>query len=213
MGRRALGKIDTQIDLTHHLFRREGLPQSWDPGEFFSTNRLLEVEIGSGKGLFLQRQGTARPDKNFLGIEISLKYARFAASRLARAGVDNACVLHADARHVFSEILPDASVAAVHIYFPDPWWKKRHHKRRLLNPDFVAQMSRTIMSGGCLHFWTDVEETFIAGLAALETDAHLQGPHEVLAAEAFHDLDYQTHFERRMRLGGKKVFRSQFLRA
>ncbi|MBC19208.1 MAG: tRNA (guanosine(46)-N7)-methyltransferase TrmB [Planctomycetaceae bacterium] len=212
MGRRALGKINAQLDLTRHLFQSDGLPQPWDPQKIFSTNCLPEVEIGSGKGLFLQRHGTARPEKNLLGIEISLKYARFAASRLARSKVDNARVVHADARHVFSEIFPDASLAAVHIYFPDPWWKKRHHKRRLLNPDFVAQLSRTIIRGGHLHFWTDVEETFTAGLAALETDARLDGPQEVIATQAVHDLDYQTHFERRMRLSGKKIYRSKFVR-
>ena len=213
MGRRALGKVDSQLDLAGYLFRAEDLPQPWDPAQIFSTPQPLAVEIGSGKGLFLQRQSAAEPETNFFGIEISLKYARFAASRLTRAGISNACVVHGDARGIFSDIFPDASLAAVHIYFPDPWWKKRHHKRRLLNPDFVMQLSRTMMEGGRLHFWTDVEETFTEGIAALKTDPRLQGPQDVVAAEATHDLDYQTHFERRMRLGGKKIFRSQFVRA
>ena len=212
MGRRALGKVDSQIDLTSHLLSGKSLPQPWDQEQLFTASCPLEVEIGSGKGLFLQRQGTALPQKNFLGIEISLKYARFAASRLARAGVANACVVHADARQVFSEIFPDASLAAIHIYFPDPWWKKRHHKRRLLNENFVGQLSRTLISGGYLHFWTDVQETFDAGIAALKTDAQLQGPQEVIPSQAEHDLDYQTHFERRMRLSGKKIFRSEYIR-
>ena len=212
MGRRALGKVDSQIDLTSHLLSGKSLPQPWDQEQIFAASCPLEVEIGSGKGLFLQRQGTALPQKNFLGIEISLKYARFAASRLARAEVTNACVVHADARQVFSEIFPDASLAAIHIYFPDPWRKKRHHKRRLLNENFVGQLSRTLISGGYLQFWTDVQETFDAGIAALKTDAHLQGPQEVVPSQAAHDLDYQTHFERRMRLSGKKIFRSEYIR-
>ena len=212
MGRRALGKIDSQLDLAGYLLRTEDLPRPWDSEQIFSTRQPLAVEIGSGKGLFLQRQGAAQPETNFIGIEISLKYARFAASRLARAAITNACVIHGDAREIFSDILPDASLAAVHVYFPDPWWKKRHHKRRLLNPEFVMELSRTMMEGSNLHFWTDVEETFTEGIAALKTDARLRGPEEVVAAEAAHDLDYQTHFERRMRLSGKKIFRSQFMR-
>ena len=212
MGRRALGKIDSQLDLAGCLLRTEDLPQPWDPGQIFSTSQPLAVEIGSGKGLFLQRQGAAQPEINFIGIEIAQKYARFAASRLTRAAITNARVVHGDAREIFSDFLPDATLAAVHIYFPDPWWKKRHHKRRLLNPNFVMQLSRTMMKGSCLHFWTDVEETFTEGIAALKTDARLCGPEEVVAAEATHDLDYQTHFERRMRLSGKKIFRSQFVR-
>ncbi len=212
MGRRALGKVDPRLDLTSHLFSEKTLPQPWDPEKVFTESGPLEIEIGSGKGLFLHREATASPQKNLLGIEISLKYARFAASRLARAEIANACVVHADARQIFSEMLPDGSLAAIHIYFPDPWWKKRHHKRRLLNPAFVHQLSRTLVDGGCLHFWTDVQETFEAGLAALRTDDRLQGPHEVTPSQATHDLDYQTHFERRMRLSGKEIFRSEFIR-
>ena len=212
MGRRSLGKCDPQLDLSGHLLSAKCLPQPWDQKEVFPRCQAMEVEVGTGKGLFLRRQASTETEKNFLGIEISSKYARFAASRLAQQALTNARVVHADARHVFSETLPDASLTAIHIYFPDPWWKKRHHKRRLLTPVFVQQLSRTLISGGILHFWTDVSETYEAGLIALATDDRLQGPQGVAPREAEYDLDYQTHFERRMRLSGKPIFRSEFIR-
>ena len=212
MGRRALGKSDPRLDLTSHLVTAQRLPQLWDQEQLFPTSQPLEVEVGSGKGLFLYRQATASPQKNLLGIEISSKYARFSASRLARAGLTNARVVHADARQVFCEMLPDASLAAIHIYFPDPWWKKRHHKRRLLTAGFASQISRTLISGGFLHFWTDVAETYEAGLTVLNADNYLEGPYAVLSRDAEHDLDYQTHFERRMRLRGKDIYRAEFMR-
>ncbi len=86
------------------------------------------------------------------GIEIAAKYARFAAARLAKLGVPNAAVVHGDALRFFAEVLPDASVSAVHIYFPDPWWKKRHLKRRIIRPSFVADVFRTLEPGGCFTF-------------------------------------------------------------
>jgi tRNA (guanine-N7-)-methyltransferase len=189
------------------------LPQPWGQTKLFAvSSRPLEVEIGTGKGLFLQHEATAKPEANFMGIEISEKYARFAAARLAKRGLENALVVHADARRVFSERLPAESLAAVHVYFPDPWWKKRHHKRRILTAAFVGQIARTLESGGRLHFWTDVEETFDNGLAILATEGTLCGPNKVVPREALHDLDYRTHFERRMRLVGKEVYRAEFVK-
>ena len=94
----------------------------------FDRDAPLEIEVGSGKGLFLQSAASTNPDHNFLGIEIATKYARFAAARLARSGLPNAVMVHGDAQPIFAELLPDNSLAAVHVYFPDPWWKKRHRK-------------------------------------------------------------------------------------
>ncbi len=69
-------------------------------------------------------------------------------------------MIHGDAQRVFAEVLPEVSVAAVHVYFPDPWWKKRHRKRRVMNERFLRDVERVLIPGGALHFWTDVEEYF-----------------------------------------------------
>ena len=210
MGRRALRKIDPTLDLSRHLKTWDELPRPWDAAAWFGRNAPLEVEVGSGKGLFLYAAATNGPAHDFLGVEIAQKYARFAAARLARAGLANALVLNANAERLFSELLPTASLAAVHVYFPDPWWKKRHHKRRVMNDRFLRNVERTLSTGGAFHFWTDVREYFDATLALIAAETSLAGPLQVAERPAAHNLDYRTHFERRTRLGGDSVYRAEF---
>ncbi|MGD9646022.1 MAG: tRNA (guanosine(46)-N7)-methyltransferase TrmB, partial [Pirellulales bacterium] len=167
MPRRAPRRVDPALDLSRHLLGFDDVPRPWDPARLFGRTAPVEIEVGSGKGLFLSGAAAARPDVDFLGIEIARKFAQAVAARLARAAVTNARVLNADAQRLFAEVLPDASLAAVHVYFPDPWWKKRHHKRRLMNERFVRDVERTLLPGGLLHFWTDVEEYFTESLETL----------------------------------------------
>jgi tRNA (guanine-N7-)-methyltransferase len=210
MARRALRKIDPSLDLTQHLKTWDDLPKPWDAQPLFRRVAPLEVEVGSGKGLFLESAAIASPDRNFVGIEIAAKYSRFAAARLAKRQLANAVLVHGDAQRVFKELLPDNCLAAVHIYFPDPWWKKRHHKRRVVNEQFLGHAVRTLAPGGRLHYWTDVRERFEEVLELIATKPELIGPLEVLQRPAQHDLDYRTHFERRMRLNDLPVYRAEF---
>jgi tRNA (guanine-N7-)-methyltransferase len=122
----------------------------------------------------------------------------------------NAVIVHGDAQRIFRELLPDDSLAAVHVYFPDPWWKKRHHKRRVMNPAFLKDVARDLAPGARLHFWTDVKDYYDATLALLAEQALLVGPLAVAQRPAGHDLDYRTHFERRMRLSDLPVYRAEF---
>lgn len=210
MTRRALRKIGTGLDLARWLKTYDELPRPWDAAVLFGRRRPLEVELGSGKGLFLSRATAAQPETNFLGLEVSYKYARHSAARLAQQRAANGCVVHGDGLRVFSELLADRSVAAVHVYFPDPWWKARHKKRRVMNAGFLADVERTLIPGGTLHFWTDVQEYFETSLALIADRTRLQGPFEVPELAPAHDLDYRTHFERRTRLGAAPVFRAEF---
>jgi tRNA (guanine-N7-)-methyltransferase len=168
--------------------------------------------VGSGKGLFLQTAAAHSPEHDFLGIEIGRKYARFTAARLARHELSNAVVVHGDGMKLFREILPGESLAAVHVYFPDPWWKKRHHKRRLLNEPFLKDVVRVLNANGRLHFWTDVKEYYDRTLELISMQNGLQGPIEVPEEAPAHNLDYRTHFERRTRLQDAPVYRSEFVK-
>src|SRR5262245_30876880 len=210
MGRRALRKTDPSLDLSRQLFAWKQLPQPWDASRLFGREAPLEIEVGSGKGLFLAAAAAGAPERNFVGVEIARKYAHFTAARLVKRGLTNATVLNGDGQRLFSELLPNGSLAAVHVYFPDPWWKKRHHKRRLMNERFLGDVARTLAAGGSLHFWTDVAEYFSATLALVAQNTSFDGPLPVAEKEAEHDLDYRTHFERRMRLVGDNVYRSEF---
>ena len=210
MPRRALRKLDPELDLSFHLRTIEDLPRPFTAGGVFPRDAPLEVEVGSGKGLFLQSAAVGTPNHSFLGVEIAGKYARFAAARLAGHSLSNAIVVHGDAQRLFGELFPDDTLAAVHVYFPDPWWKKRHHKRRVMNGPFVRQVARSLAPGGALHFWTDVRERFDATLELIAEHTELAGPIEVAERPAEHNLDYRTHFERRMRLAERPIFRAEF---
>lgn len=221
MGRRALRKIDPELDLSGYLLPFEGLPRPWDPVTVFDRVAPLEVEVGSGKGMFLCQASVENPAHDFLGIEIAPKYARLAAARLAKLGVPNAAVVQGDALRVFAEILPADSVHMVHIYFPDPWWKKRHRKRRVIRPEFIADLMRTLRPGGLVHFWTDVEPYFEegrdifrqGGFEEVRVAAEIRAP----SAEEGGPLPegrppggYVTHFERRMRLQAVPVYKALY---
>jgi len=210
MGRRALRKVNPSLDLSHNLRQFDQLPRPWNAAELFGREAPLEVEIGSGKGLFLRTAAAAQPEVDYLGIEIAPRYAQFAAAGLARRGLVNAIVVVGDAVRLFEELLPADCLAAVHLYFPDPWWKRRHKKRRVIRESFLAELERTLRPGGTLHFWTDVVEYFRTGLALAASETRLEGPFEVPEAAAVGDLDYHTHFERRTRLHGQPVYRAEF---
>jgi tRNA (guanine-N7-)-methyltransferase len=210
MGRRALRKIDPKIDLSGHLKTFEQLPKPWDPSVLFGRSAPLEIEVGSGKGLFLRSHAAMRPDTDFLGIEIAHRYAEFTAASLAKRELRNAVIVSGDAIRIFTELLPDDSLNAVHVYFPDPWWKTRHRKRRVMRETFVCHVQRVLRPGGSLHFWTDVEEYFQVTLQLLAEKTTLIGPIEVPESPAEHDMAYRTHFERRMRLASEPIYRSEF---
>jgi tRNA (guanine-N7-)-methyltransferase len=212
MPRRAPRRVDPALDLSRHLLAADDVPRPWDAPRLFGRTAPLEIEVGSGKGLFLTAAAAAWPDVDFLGIEIARKFALAVAARLVRAGVTNARVLVGDAQRLFAEVLPDNALAAVHVYFPDPWWKKRHHKRRLMNERFVRDVERTLLPGGVLHFWTDVAEYYTATLELIPRVTSLGPPREVAERAAEHDLDYRTHFERRMRLHGQPIYRAEFVK-
>jgi tRNA (guanine-N7-)-methyltransferase len=170
----------------------------------FGNSRPVEIEIGFGKGLFLLDSAMARPDVNFLGVEIERKYQLFTANRIAKRGLANVRLVCADARNFLRDRVPAHSVQTVHVYFPDPWWKRRHHKRRLWTPEFAAQCERVLLPGGRLHVATDVEEYF-AVIAALLAERECLRP---LQATETSDRDFLTNFDRKSREAGRPVYRS-----
>jgi len=127
----------------------------FDPHSFFGRRAPLEVEIGSGKARFLIASSRACPSHDFLGIERSLSYYRVCRERLERAGLANARVVRADGRLFVETALAPDSVVAFHIYFPDPWPKKKQKKRRLLDGIFLELLSARLVRGGTLRVATD----------------------------------------------------------
>jgi tRNA (guanine-N7-)-methyltransferase len=131
-------------------------PRAW----FIDPTRPLEIEVGSGKGTFLVQEagGTDRRSSNFLGIEWAREYAEYAADRIQRHGLTNVRILHTDAGEFLRWRTPDAIATVIHLYFPDPWPKNRHHRRRMFQDRFLIDARRILIPAGELRVVTDHED-------------------------------------------------------
>src|SRR4051812_40957479 len=133
-------------------------PISWT--ELYGNDHPVELEIGMGKGTFLTEQAKARPEVNFFGIEWANWFWRYASDRLRRNSCTNARTIRAEAGFFLREFVRPSTLSVIHIYFPDPWPKARHHKRRLIQPAFMPLVERALIPGGRLQIVTDHREYF-----------------------------------------------------
>jgi tRNA (guanine-N7-)-methyltransferase len=140
--------------------KTEDLNGKNDFAQIFGRSGPVHIEIGTGKGTFLLNQAKAESGDNFLGIEWARKYYRHAVDRIGRWGLSNVRIIRTDAASFIADFVPDESVDRFHIYFPDPWPKKRHHKRRFLCPANLAHLIRCLKAGGQLRIATDHTEYF-----------------------------------------------------
>lgn len=134
--------------------------ENLDWRELFGNDHPVEVELGTGKGGFLLRRALTCPERNLLGVEWANRYFRFAADRLRRHGVTNARMVRTDAAHFIRVLCPRDSIQVLHVYHPDPWPKKRHHKRRLFQKPFVDAAVACLVPGGRWAVQTDHAEYF-----------------------------------------------------
>src|SRR4051812_36406684 len=185
----------------------EKLPRPLNFTELFTNDNPLEIEIGIGKGTFITEQAKARPDVNFLGIEWAKWFWRYASDRLRRSNCTNARTVRAEASFFLNEFVPPASVDVLHIYFPDPWPKARHHKRRLIQPKFLPVIARVLKPGARLQVVTDHRGYWEENIEPT-----------IRAAEGFEVVDYNrpgsagegefvgTNFERKYAREGRPFF-------
>ena len=127
-----------------------------DPAQVFGRDAPLVVEIGYGMGQSLVQMAAAAPEKNFLGIEVHLPGVGSLLNLAEQAGCTNLRTYKEDAIEVLKQ-LPDNSVDTIQLFFPDPWQKKKHHKRRIVQPEFAASLRRVLKVGGIFHMATDWE--------------------------------------------------------
>ena len=126
----------------------------------FGRHGPVHIEVGSGKGTFLLHQARAQPSDNFLGIEWARRYYRYAVDRIGRWDLKNVRVIRTDAAGFIAESVPRGSVDCFHIYFPDPWPKKRHHKRRFICPANLEHLIRCLKTAGQIRIATDHADYF-----------------------------------------------------
>jgi len=144
---------DIAVDLSNYLC-------PMDLQNLFHRPAPVQLEIGPGKGAFLLNQARAHPELNFLGLEWANEFYRYCADRMRRWQMTNVRILRADARDFLARCVRDHSVQTVHIYFPDPWPKRRHHKRRFFTPANALHVWRCLTPGGQLRTATDHAEYF-----------------------------------------------------
>jgi len=177
-------------------------PFAW--GDLFGREALVEVEIGSGKGNTLLALAAADPDADFLGIEVGSKWIRLARARIIRAGLTNARLVGGEAQWVLERYLPAGGLGRVHIYFPDPWPKKRHAKRRLFQPTFPPLLRRVLAAEGEVRVATDHAPYHAQITEVMEVAGWRVDP----AAEW--DEGPVSSFERKYREQGREIFRVVF---
>ncbi|MBI2871342.1 MAG: tRNA (guanosine(46)-N7)-methyltransferase TrmB [Candidatus Omnitrophica bacterium] len=170
------------------------------------SSRPLEVEIGCGKGRFLIDRAGANPGVQFVGIERASKWVRLAQDRGGRRSHENLQIVKGDAREIVSYEIPTSSVARFHIYFPDPWPKRRHRKRRLITEDFLKLLHDRLAKEGWIHFVTDFEDYYTG-----TRDLALKEPRlwsRVLEGGSGHLSEgrEKTHYEARYLAEGRPLY-------
>jgi tRNA (guanine-N7-)-methyltransferase len=176
----------------------------------FGNDHPVEIEVGFGKGGWLVEAAEHRRDVNFLGIEVMRGLQLYVANRLARRGLNHVRVLCSDAKYFLTHHVAAGSVGAVHVYFPDPWWKARHKKRRVFTAEFAAAAERVIVPGGTLKIATDVEEYF-----GVMTELVAERPVFVEISRSVESAPPEgpmTNFERKAHARGGSVWRANYTR-
>jgi tRNA (guanine-N7-)-methyltransferase len=175
------GRItEAQKRALEELLPRYGVAPGEAPLDFvalFGRDAPVHVEIGFGNGEALAAMASAHPENNYLGIEVHRPGVGALLRRLEAEGLANVRVASTDAKELLARRIAEGSLSAVYIFFPDPWHKQRHHKRRLVQAEFVALLARKLKPGGLLHLATDWEDyaqhmlAVLAGTAAFENTA------------------------------------------
>jgi tRNA (guanine-N7-)-methyltransferase len=176
--------------------------------EVFGSDVPLEVELGVGKGLFLLDWAVAHPTVGLVGVERVRKYMKVAALRAARRGLVNVRLVHTTAEDLLFRCLAEGTLAAAHVYFPDPWPKKRHHKRRFFRPSNVARLADVLVPGGLLRVKTD-HDTYASVIREVLAKEPRLTP---VAVEAAFDGLPVTNFEVKYARESRRVHRFAYRR-
>ncbi|MBK1852880.1 MULTISPECIES: tRNA (guanosine(46)-N7)-methyltransferase TrmB [unclassified Marinobacter] len=176
------------------LSREDGMI---DPRQVFGRDAMLNLEIGFGMGRSLAEMAEAAPEQDFIGVEVHLPGVGALLKDIEERGLENVRVYNIDANDVIDLCLPDACLDQVMVFFPDPWHKKKHHKRRLVQPEFVQRIRHKLRVGGILHLATDWEnyaEHMMEVMGEAEGFANTQQPGEYSPRPDYRPI---TKFEKR----------------
>ena len=175
-----------------------------DFAALFGNDHRVVLEIGSGKGRFLIASAMEQPDVNFVGIEKSLHYHRVIRERVAKRNLRNVLLINHDAFPVLQKMFDDKSVSEIHIYFPDPWPRKREQKRRIIRAEVLEEVRRVLVVGGSGIYVTDHRDYFEAAAPVIEqffrAERRIPGP----------DDPPRTNYEAKYRAEGRAIYEVRF---
>jgi tRNA (guanine-N7-)-methyltransferase len=189
------------------LLKLTSIIERLEPGRIFADAQLLEVELGSGDGSFLVNYARLHPGRNFLGVERLLGRLRKLDRKALRAGLTNLRGLRVESAYFLEYLLPRESVMALHVYFPDPWPKRKHRKNRLVNARFTEIARQVLAPGGVIYLRTDDEDYFtqmVKEFAANPAFQLVETPGELSAVV--------TDFERNFLARGVPTLRAAYVK-
>jgi tRNA (guanine-N7-)-methyltransferase len=181
-------------------------PVSW--ASVFGRRAPLEVELGFGRPHFLLERAAEAPDADHVGIEWKGRWPQSVWDKQARGLHKNVRALHGNAWLLFPSLFASSSVRAVVLNFPDPWWKSKHKKRRILQDTFVNTIADRLVVGGTILIQTDVASLLEEYLARLEACALLENPHGPMRLLPKKPIGASSHREKKCRADGVPIFRA-----
>ena len=188
-----------------HIVKPESVTDAIDLDRLFPEPRPLQIDVGCGKGRFLLARAAKEPDVNFIGIDRLLVRLRKIDKKLQRTGIQNVRLLRIEALYALTHLLPPACVSCFYIFFPDPWPKRKHHRRRLFKAEFLDVVERALVPGGVCHVASDHLEYMVEIRKIVTPDERFAPIAPFVPAE-----DERTDFELIFREAGQPVGRISF---
>lgn len=175
--------------------------------ELFDNDNPLEIDIGAGKGKYLLARAQIDPGINFIGFDYVWKYLKIGWKRVQKRGLTNVLFFKAEALEVIKHLTPSESVSVFHVYFPDPWHKRRHKKRRYMTPEFIGMLHDRLVPEGLIELATDNFDYYIWLKGALvEAGAGLWQATRESRNERLLNPDIKTNFELKYEAEGRDLY-------
>ena len=174
--------------------------------KLFNNEHPLELEIGSGKGKFLLARAQAHPEVNFVGIDYIWKFLKIGHTRAEKRNLTNLHYFKAEANEVIDRYTPSGSISVCHIYFPDPWHKRRHNKRRLLTADFFRRLHDRISNDGSVQLATDNFDYLVAFRSSIAEVESMWASIRETRNERIFEPEIKTNFELKYEAEGRDLY-------